>query len=99
MINCKVSWSQWSKLLGLISVSCLIASQAVAESNFRGITVNDTPEAIERTVSGQGGSIKWKNAFIPTDEIERNANIFFGKDFCGDVSFSSANKISRMRFI
>ena len=36
---------------------------------------------------------------VPNDEIDRDANIFFGKDFCGDVSFSSTNKVSRMRFI
>jgi hypothetical protein len=73
-------------------------SPALADSSFRGFTVSDTPDQVEKVAKGEGITVKWGEPPLSSDSSTKLATLTDGDNACGWITFNGDGKVESMVF-
>ncbi|RWM10432.1 hypothetical protein [Mesorhizobium sp.] len=82
----------------LIAIAIAAPNPAFADSRFRGFTVSDTPDQVEKNANAEGVTVSWGPPVFNPDGNAKEATIKDGDNACGWITFNGDNKIKSMLF-
>ncbi|TIX18976.1 MAG: hypothetical protein E5W97_29445 [Mesorhizobium sp.] len=82
----------------LIAMATASVSPAFADSSFRGFTVSDTPDQVEKIAKGEGVTVKWGEPPLNSDSRAKLATLTDGDNTCGWITFNGEGKVESMVF-
>lgn len=66
----------------------------VADSSFRGFTVSDSPDQVDKTAKTQDLAVEWRPPLQGDDSEGKRATLLDGENACGWISFDGDNKMA-----
>lgn len=88
------------RLLPAALIAAVVAAplQAFADSSFRGFTVSDTPDQVEKTAKAQGVTVSWGTPPLSSDSRAKLATLQDGDKACGWITFNGDGSVESMLF-
>ncbi|WP_027040234.1 hypothetical protein [Mesorhizobium ciceri] len=84
-------------ILWSLSIAIVTPTPLFADSSFRGFTVSDSPDQVDKTAKTEGFSVKWRAPLQSDDSEGKRATLLDGDNACGWISFNDS-KIEKMAF-
>ncbi|RVC63006.1 MAG: hypothetical protein EOS81_04690 [Mesorhizobium sp.] len=82
----------------IIAIAVWMPAPAFADSSFRGFTVSDSPDQIDKNAKDEGMTVKWGAPVFDPDGNGRLATLKDGDNACGWITFNGDQKIESMLF-
>ncbi|TGU95012.1 hypothetical protein EN794_025570 [Mesorhizobium sp. M00.F.Ca.ET.151.01.1.1] len=82
----------------LIAMAVSMPVSAFADSRFRGFTVSDSPDLVDKTAKDDGMTVKWGPPVFNPDGNAKQATLNDGDNACGWITFNGDQKIESMVF-
>lgn len=88
------------RLLPAALIAAVVSApfQAFADSSFRGFTVSDAPDQVEKTAKAQGVTVRWGTPPLSSDSRAKLATLTDGDNACGWITFNGDGKVESMVF-
>lgn len=84
--------------IAIIAIAISMPAPAFADSSFRGFTVSDTPDQVDKHAKEDGMTVKWGAPVFDPDGNGRLATLKDGDNACGWITFNGDQKIESMLF-
>ncbi|TPK41262.1 hypothetical protein FJ492_19865 [Mesorhizobium sp. B2-5-4] len=84
----------YRNIVAVLAIAISIPTQAFADSSFRGFTVSDSPDQVDKTAKSEGFTVKWRG----DDSEDRRATLLDGDNECGWITFNGDSKVEKMVF-
>jgi hypothetical protein len=85
--------------IGLATLLVGLATPSLAESQFRGFSLSNTPEQVDAIAKQQNFTVKWEDAFYTLDDkTDKDVSLIYDDDTCASILFSGDGKIKKMTF-
>jgi hypothetical protein len=85
-------------VLAACSIAIATPTQLLADSSFRGFTVSDSPDQVDKTAKSEGFTVVWRGSLQSVDGDNRRATLLDGDNECGWITFNGDSKIEKMAF-
>lgn len=82
----------------VIAIAVSVPIPAFADSSFRGFTVSDSPDQVDRNAKNEGMAVKWGAPVFNPDGNAKQATLKDGDNSCGWITFNGDQKIESMVF-
>ncbi|OHV70765.1 hypothetical protein LCM4577_00880 [Mesorhizobium sp. LCM 4577] len=82
----------------MIAIAISMPAPAFADSSFRGFTVSDSPDQVDKIAKDDGMTVKWGAPVFDPDGNGRLATLKDGDNACGWITFNGDQKIESMLF-
>lgn len=82
----------------LIAMAVSMPVSAFADSRFRGFTVSDSPDQVDKNAKDEGLTVKWGSPVFDPSGNGKQATLKDGDSACGWITFNGDQKIESMVF-
>lgn len=82
----------------LVAIAIATSSPALADSSFRGFTVSDTPDQVDKNAKEEGFTVGWAPPVFDPEGNAKEATLKEGDEACGWIRFNGDQKIETMTF-